>query len=218
VPTAVEIAIVDAELADLPWPLRFANALELLTAARAREPRVAFAETDIDQWDWEAQAITLSVPATGRLVAALPREAELDPSARAIKRMHDELRWGNAIGLALQGRGFLVSLRRVALYGGMFVEAVSERAIEIPVARTALAGGRATMSILPVHLPFLIRDPGSRDADVSIDDIAPESRGDWPVVSSLWRSAFGAEAARLRLLIRDAQLRAAVDAAGKLSR
>jgi hypothetical protein len=173
---------------------------------------LAIVDPDLDDRDWPARF----EPALACLVAALPREPELDDSARAIKRMHDELRWGNPIGLALQGRGFVVSLDGVALYGGVFVEAVSERAIEIPVARTEVVGGRVTVSILPVHLPFLIRDPGSREAKVSVEDVVPEARGDWPIVGSLWRSAYGAEAARLGRIIRDPRLRGAVEAAGKI--
>jgi hypothetical protein len=215
--SAVELAVVDAGLHDLDWPARFAETLARLVIARATGARITFSETDVDRWAWDDQAITLSVTATERLVAVLPRDAELADSARAMKRMHDELRWGNPIGLGLQGRGFLISLAGEPLYGGLFLEAVSERAVDVPVLRTSLANGRVTLRILPVHLPFLIRDPGSRDATVSVDDIAPEARGDWPIVGSLWRRAYGSEAARLGPVIRNSRLRAALAASGKLA-
>ncbi len=213
----VELVIVDAGLADPDWPERFEEMLPRLWAARAAGPRAAFTEQDIDRWSWDDQAITLSVAATGRLVALLPRDSELADSARALKRMHDQLRWGNPIGLALQGHGFVVSLAGEPLYGGLFLEAVSDRVVDVPVLRTSLANGRVTLQLLPVHLPFLIRDPGARDGSVSVDDVAPEARGDWPIVGSLWRRAYGSEAARLSAIVRNPLLRTALSALGKLA-
>jgi hypothetical protein len=73
---------------------------------------------DLDAWNWDTQAVTLSAAATQRPLAALPTDSELSGPVRQMKSMHEQLGWGNPIGLRLQTRGFLVSLRGHALYGG----------------------------------------------------------------------------------------------------
>ncbi len=133
-----------------------------------------------------------------------------------MRKMHAELGWGNAIGLSLHSRGFLVSLRGEPLYGGVFLEAVSERRVDLPILRTRLEGGRALFNVLPVHLPFLMIDPGSADHEITPDQLAPEARQDWPIARMMLRQAYGPEVLRTRDLLRDSRLRAVLQPAGKL--
>jgi hypothetical protein len=212
----IEIAILDASLDDPQWPRDSADVLDYLARARAHAARCSFRAADLDAWNWDTQAITLSAVSTQRLLAALPADSELSAPVRQMKAMHEQLGWGNPIGLQLQTRGFLVSLRGKALYGGVFLEAVSERRVDVPVLRTTLAGARAVFNVLPVHLPFLIADPGTTEREITIDEVAPEARQDWPVARMMARLAYGAEAVRQRVVVRDNSLRAALQDAGRL--
>ncbi len=206
----IELAILDTGLDDPQWPAGFEQALQLLSQRRALGARLTLAGEDIDEWDWATQAITLSDAATARLLAALPADEELSDDVRHMKAMHEQLGWGNPIGLRLQARGFLVSLQGAALYGGVFLEAVSERSVAMPVLRSSIVNGRAVLRVLPVHLPFLSVDPGVPEREITIDDVAPEARQDWPIVQMMAREAYGPEAVRLRAIVRDDRLLAAL--------
>src|SRR3990172_7629205 len=213
----IEIAVLDAGLDDADWPVGFDKVVHRLSEVRATGARISLSEADIDEWEWNAQAITLSSAATQRLLAALPGDSELADSVRQMKKMHEQLKWGNPIGLSLYTRGFLVSLRGEPLYGGVFLEAVSERRVDVPVFRTSLVDGRVVFHVLPVHLPFLMVDPGSADHDVTIDHVAPEARDDWQMAKMMWRRAYGPDAVRIRHTLFDARLHAALQQSGKLS-
>jgi hypothetical protein len=86
----------------------------------------------------------------------------------------------------------------------------------VPVLRTSLTDGRAVFHFLPVHVPFLIADPGSTEREITIDEVAPEARQDWPVARMMARLAYSAEAVRQRGVLRDDSLRAALQEAGRL--
>ena len=213
----VEIAVLNASLDDPGWPVDFDKVLPRLSDARTAGARITFTESDIDEWNWNVQAITLSRTATQRLLASLPAESELADSVRQMKRGHERLNWGNQIGLSLHTRGFLVTLQGEPVFGGVFLEAVSERRVNIPVIRTTLVDGRVVLHVLPVHLPFLMVDPGSPDHDVTIDQVAPEARRDWQMAKIMLRRAYGTEAVRIRAIVRNSRLHETLQRTGKLS-
>ena len=124
----VEIAVLNASLDEPGWPVEYNKVFPRLFEARAAGARVTFTENDIDEWNWNAQAITLSRTATQRLLDSLPGESELADSVRQMKSGHERLKWGNQIGLSLHTRGFLVSLQGEPVFGGVFLEAVSQDA------------------------------------------------------------------------------------------
>lgn len=213
----VEIAVLNASLGDPGWPTDFDKVLPRLSEARSAGARVTFTQSDIDEWNWNAQAITLSRSATQRLFASLPAESELTGSVRQMKKGHERLNWGNQIGLSLHTRAFLVSVQDEPVYGGVFLEAVSERRVNIPVLRTTLVDGRVVLHVLPVHLPFLMVDPGSPDHDVTIDEVAPEARRDLQLAKIMLRRSYGTEAVRLRAIVRNSGLYETLQRSGKLS-
>ena len=206
----IELAILDAGLDDPQWPAGFEDALQLLSRRRARGARLVLSADDLEEWNWTTQAVTLSLAATARLLAALPADEELSEGVRHLKSMYEQLGWGNPIALRLQMRSFLVSLDGEALYGGVFLDAVSERLVAMPVLRANLVDGRAVLHVLPMHLPFLRVDPGVPEREITIDDVAPEARQDWPIVRALAREAYSPEAVRLRGIVRDDRLLAAL--------
>jgi len=210
----IEIAWLDASLDDADWPRGYPDVLHRLSLARANGPRCRVTEHDIVAWDWTAQAITLSAESTRRVIDSLPTDGELSDTVREMMRMHAGLGWGSAIGLRLHTRGFLVSLNGQPLYGGVCLEPASERAVGWPVLRSSIADGRAVFHVLPVHLPFLLVDPGGPTREITPDMIAPEARADWPMPAVIARHAYGEVAARFAHVLRDSRLHDAVKACG----
>jgi len=208
----IEIAWLDASLAQPDWPRRYPLVLDHLRASRASGPRHVATEHDIEGWDWRDQAITLSVRATRQLESSLPSDDELDGSVRELMRMHAGLGWGCTIGLRLHTRGFLVSLAGSPLYGGVCLEAASERVVEHPVLRSGMDRDRAVFHVLPVHLPFLRLDPGARE--IAPDMVVPEARADWPMPALAAHNARGPAYEQFSTIVHDPRLRDAVGACG----
>ena len=210
-PDSIEIAWLDASLAEPGWPREYRQVFAYLAAARAAKPRFVATGRSIERWEWDAQAITLTIQATLDLTASLPTDHELDASVRDMMRMHAKLGWGCEIGLRLHTRGFLVSLAGDPIYGGVCLEAVSERAAEFPVLRSSIDEGRAVFHVLPVQVPFLRLDPGTRE--ITKDMVVPEARQDWPM-SALAAAAGirGAMYAHFSTIVRDSQLRTVLEA------
>jgi hypothetical protein len=59
-------------------------------------------------------------------------------------------------------------------------------------------------------------DPGSADHDLTLDDLAPEAHGELPIAKMMLRESYGAEAVRIRSIIRNPKLHDALQRAGKL--
>jgi len=182
----VELVIVDAGLAEPDWPERFGEMLPVSwrPAAQGRAPRSP--RQDIDRWSWDDQAITLSVAATGRLVALSPGipSSPIPPSAEADARPAP---LGQPIGLALQARASWFRSPASRLYGGLFSRPCRTAFIDVPVLRDE-SRERAGDAATPPSA-FAIPDPrsGSPRRERVGRRRRSEARGDWPIVGSLWR-------------------------------
>jgi hypothetical protein len=176
---------------------------------------------EIEVYDWAHQSITLTAEATAGLVDALAQAGALNEGATALKDLEASLGWGNPVEQALYTRGFVVTLNDEPLYGGIFLNAISQMAIDYPVIRVEVAEGKAILRLLPTHLAFLTTDPVAAGNTAEDPQIAPEAQGDWNQFPQEFRSAFldAAESDRattFRALIQDARIRTTMEQAGKL--
>jgi hypothetical protein len=138
--------------------------------------------------------------------------------------MRRRLGWGNALEHGLYMRCFQVGAAGRLLYRGFFLDATSQRSVTFPVARVALHGAHACVSLLPVHVPFAIEDPVGEDGRSRRVPFPPEAAADLeqlaarggPLDAMIDGIATSAIAAQFRRLIRDPALRALMHGAGKL--
>jgi hypothetical protein len=63
-------------------------------------------------------------------------------------------------------------------YGGIFLDAISQMGINYPVIRVTITNGKATLALLPIHIPFVMVDPIDSDDNVRDAPIANETRSD----------------------------------------
>jgi len=188
----------------------------------ASEVLFAIRGDDIESYDWKRQSITLTRESTKRLIAVLPSDKELNPTARSIKVMAKELGWGNVIGMSLQYKGFLVLVDGRSVYGGIFLEPTSELAIDFPVIRAELRDEKATLRILPVHATFMTCDPVWSAAAGDLEPVAKEAAGDWKQFPPTLREEFleltkSKLATEFRNTIAAPRIREVMKSAGKLA-
>jgi hypothetical protein len=178
---------------------------------------------EIEVYDWERQTITLTEDATQKLASALVSEGELGEEATAMVNMRKSLGWGNPFEHALYAKAFVVRAEGDSLYGGIFLDAVSQMAIDYPVARVTVVDGKAMFALLPIHIPFVMIDPVDGSGNARELSVAEEAKGD---VQQLDADGFLTEwiiggatsngAVELRSLIRDKRVKDTLDAVGKL--
>jgi hypothetical protein len=162
----------------------------------------------------------LTQAATAELVESFPLEEQRREGLDALKNLEASFGYGNPVERALYIRAFVVTLNDEPLYGGIFLNAVSQMAVDYPVIRVDFFEGRAVLHLLPIHLPFLTVDP-VRTESVTDEMIAAEARGDWnqfsPEFKSVWlEAASGEKADEFRTLIQNSQVREILERAGKL--
>jgi hypothetical protein len=176
----------------------------------------------IDSYDWKRQAITLTAGATDALTHALAGDKGVEPGIEALGDLKKKAGMSNALELSLYTRGFLVTSSGEALYGGIFLDAMSQMAINYPVIRVGIDGDRAVLAILPIHIPFMTRDPAAAGTLESDGVVAKEAAEDWNQVPRqvktglVGKLATGKQAKAFRALIKDPAIREAMDDAGKL--
>lgn len=133
---------------------------------------------EIERYNWDKQTITLTEDATSALAQSLEGAGELTEGAEKLKSLKKSLGWGNPLQSALYTRIFLVELNGKFLYGGIFLDAVSQMAINYPVARIMLDDGKAVIALIPIHIPFVNEDPVDGTGNIRGLDITDEARGD----------------------------------------
>jgi hypothetical protein len=196
----------------------YAGAVRKLEAASRADPLFTLELDGIARYHWDSQTITLTAAATAALAGALERAGDRAAFA-PLDAMKAKLGWGTAIERALYLRGFICVVDGQTRYGGIFLEAVSQRPIDFPVARVGLApDGAATFSLLPVHLPFQARDPIKENG--TFRSVRPPEAADerlpGPLEEMIASLAAGQPAASFRRAIRSPDIRSVLAGAGKL--
>ena len=199
------------------------EALPLLMNADTSESLFVISLREIEHYDWDTQVITLTKDATGALVSVLDNAAQGE-EAEAIMGLRESLGWGNELERALYIRVFLVRVDSDTVYGGIFLNAVSQMAIDYPVLRVTVVDGKAVFAVLPVHVPFTMVDPIGGAGGVSELSIAEEAEADVEQLNeqddflTAWilDIATSDTASQFRELIRDTRIKTVLEAAGKL--
>ncbi len=158
----------------------YAEALARLQAALPTDALVSLGTDDVESYRWGKQSITITPEGTERLFQSLEGLQGPEGPVKALKEMKEALGWGDRLEHELHGKGFLVLLDGKPLYGGIFLDAVSQMAIDYPVIRASLTNdGKARFNVLPVHVPFFTLDPVALENEERDSAVTREAAGDW---------------------------------------
>ena len=173
----------------------------------------ALSINQIEKYDWDLQAITLTQQGTEQLAQALVAIKGTNSAGVAkLKNLKENLGWGNPIERALYTQIFIVLVNDQFKYGGIFLDATSQMAIDFPVARVTISEGKAVIALLPTHLPFVMIDLVDGDGNLRHPAIAEEAQEDIMQQQdffSQWigRLATTETSVRFRAIIRDEAIR-----------
>jgi hypothetical protein len=147
----------------------------------------------------------------------------MNPDARAIKSMQEKLGWGDAAGLSLLYKGFLVLVDGRPAYGGVVLEPTSQLAVRFPVLRFDTRAAKTVLSVMPVHVPFITSDPVLSAAAGDAEPVFNAAVGDWKqfpqeIRNSLLADANSKTAKRFREMITSQTIHEIMDSAGKLAK
>lgn len=213
-----QLIILNEDWHDLQLRYEYNTAYPNLTAADKSNPLFTIGLDEIESYDWTWQAITLTPDATSRLIEVLPISDK--EGVRSLIELKESLGWGNPLENALYIHPFVVMVNNEMLYGGIFLDPISQMAIDYPVIRISLVNGQAVLYLLPVHIPFVNYDPFA--GAVAMDNAINQAvEGDWSQFSDDAKSAFMGfgstpTAILFRGLIRNTQIKDALLAADKL--
>ncbi|MBZ0317205.1 MAG: hypothetical protein K8L91_12355 [Anaerolineae bacterium] len=213
-----QLIILNQDWHDLQLGYRYITAQPNLNAADKSNPLFVIGLNEIESYDWTWQAITLTPDATTRLIDVLPLSDK--DGVRSLITLKESLGWGNPLENALYIHPFVVMVNDEMLYGGIFLDPISQMAIDFPVIRITLVNGQAVLYLLPVHIPFVNYDPfaGGVSLDNAINEVV---EGDWSQFPDEFKSGIMSigktpVAILFRGLIRNAQIKDALLAANKL--
>jgi len=189
---------------------------------RSKQTLFTIGVGDIETYSWGTQGIVLTSDATARLTEALGGEGDRKESVGELNKMKESLGWGNALEHALYTKGFVTLLDGEPLYGGIFLDPLSQRPVDFPVIRVSrTADGRAVFHAMPIHFVFLTYDPITQ-IEASLDvAVTPEAAADWSQFpeehkKSITRNVTSETAMAFRKLLRNGSIRSIMDATGKL--
>jgi hypothetical protein len=205
---------------DLQLGYTYETALPNLEDADLSDPLFVIDMNQIESYDWTRQAITLTEEASSLLIDALPLTAEQRDGVRELTQLKESLGWGNPVENALYIHGFVVQVDGEFLYGGIFLDPMSQMAIDYPVIRSEIVDGKVIFHLLPIHIPFVTYDPVPSESTTWDEAIADEMMGDWGQFSNDTKAALmgfadSADARSFRQLIRDPHLYDILMAANK---
>jgi len=217
-----QLVILKQDWYDLKLGYNYTEALPVLRSANAADNLVVIGTNDIESYRWMQQSIILTVQATAKLIQVLPQIEDLRGPIRAMHKVKKERGWGNPIEAALHLKGFLAAVGDQVIYGGIFLEPMSQMAIAYPVIRPGMVDGKAMLHLLPVQIPFVAYDPVSNEGSAWDNAIAPEGARDWAYFPKEMKSRFMSfgtrqEAIEFRQIIRNINVREIMQQAGKLS-
>lgn len=202
------------------------NAVSTLKTLDTSKAKVLFTINPdaIESYDWDKQKITLTQDATNAFVQNLEKAGRLTDGVEKLKSLKNGMGWGNPLQSALYTHVFLIELNGEVLYGGIFLDATSQMAINYPVARVLLDDGKAVIALLPIHIPFINEDPvdGSGNirgfvvTDEARADIADLNRNDSFVDKWICNLATSPGAVEHRKLQRDSRIKKVLEVSGKI--
>ncbi|MBI4956372.1 MAG: hypothetical protein HY908_30425 [Myxococcales bacterium] len=219
-PTTMEVSTVRLVILKAGWDelglgYEAGPALARLRTAPLEPALFTLEVADLAAYRSGSHAFVLTPEGTARLIAALAAtpDARL-AGVRKLAALKAKLGMGNAVGRALYTRAFVVLAGAERVYGGIFLDAPSQMAIDFPVARVAAEDERLVLRMLPLHLPFFESDPGAAPAPRADDGAgygAPSG-----MIDAFRSAAASPLAVENRALLDDPRLRAALERAGKL--
>ena len=217
-----QLIILSGSWSTLGLGYHWETAMPILMNADPRPNLFVAGLREIEHYDWDRHVITLTADATEALGRAMGHAVH-EKGAAALMSLTESLGWGNALERALYTHGFVVKANGATVYGGIFLNAVSQMAIDYPVLRVTVADGKAAFAVLPVHVPFVMADPASSfgKSELSIaaearEDVRQLDERDGFMTSWIMGIATSPTARRFQQLIRDARIETALRAAGKL--
>jgi hypothetical protein len=197
------------------------DALSNINALEENDTLFVINLNDIESYNWDQQTITLTRETTENLAIALDNHVESSEAVEALMDMRERLDWGNPFERALYTKTFLVNVDNHSLYSGIFLHAVSQMAIDYPVIRLSVIDGKATLSLLPTHIPFIMIDPIDELGNVRkaplAQEISQDSQGLDEFFSKVIMSNSTTDTANeFRKLIRDSRVKKIFEAANKI--
>ncbi|MCB9437542.1 MAG: hypothetical protein H6673_11220 [Anaerolineales bacterium] len=223
-PPAFQLLILDASWGTLSMGYDPDPAFERLQEhlAMTQSPPLFVLELDdIASYHWNWQSITLTEAATQRLAENLPAR-HANPDVQRLIDLKESLGWGNPFESALYIQAFVVLVDGDFLYGGIFLDPMSQMAINYPVIRIEIVEGQAVFNILPTHIPFVSYDPVPRESTPLDEAYTPVMEGDHQQAPDFFDSAVDGWATSensvyFRAFIRNERLFEVLEAAEKLT-
>jgi hypothetical protein len=216
-----QLVILKQDWHDLKLGCTYAQTFPLLKSINPSERLFSVGISDVESYNWTRQIITLTAESTENLIKALPQEKDLKNYIQYMARAKRERGWGNPIEPALHLKGFLVTVDDELIYGGIFLEPMSELAAVYPVIRPGMKGNKAVLHLLPVQIPFVAYDPMSSESTAWNAAIAPEGAGIWTqfpphMKSQIINIGESKDATEFRDLIKNTKVREIMEKTGKL--
>ncbi|MBX3056593.1 MAG: hypothetical protein KF770_08990 [Anaerolineae bacterium] len=196
------------------------KAQSALSSADISEPVFVIGKDQIEKYDWDLQTITLTSNATNELGEALLNIGAASAEIENLNNLKESFGWGNPIERALYIHPFIVQVDNQFIYGGIFLDATSQMAINFPVARVTISEGKVVIALLPTHMPFVMIDPIDESGNLRQPIIADEAKHDVQQLDFFpdWSTelATSAISEKFRAIIRDKKIRLIFEeAAGK---
>ena len=198
------------------WDLKIGYEAEkaqtILSSADVSNPFFVITKEKIEKYDWDLQTIHLTSTATKELGEALSNIGEYSGEIEKLNNLKESLGWGNSVERALYIHSFIVQVDSQFKYGGIFLDATSQMAIDFPVARITISDGKVVIALLPTHIPFVMIDPIDENGNLRQPVIADEAKNDVQQLDSFsdWSTnlATSATANQFRAIIRDENIKA----------
>jgi hypothetical protein len=219
-----QLIIFRQRWSDLKLGYHASEAFPILTSLDSGKSLYIITLKEIETYDWDLQTITLTSNTTEAFIGALEAPENTPDEVKAITEMKKRAGWGNSSELALYTRCFVVKAHSELVYGGIFLDAISQMPINYPVARVSVSDHRVVISLLPVHIPFLVTDPISELGIVREPSITAEAQADVQLLNkhenlfTNWTRdiAKSDTANEFRKLIRDSKIKSILKTGAKI--
>lgn len=216
-----QLIIFNRDWYDLNLGYQAQNVLPVIYDLEESESLFVISLDNIEIYNWDQQTITLTEDATKELAIALDNHVEDSEAVEALMGMRERLGWGNPWDHILYTKTFLVKVDNTPLYGGIFLHAVSQMAIDYPVIRLSVIDGKAVLSLLPVHIPFVMIDPIDGSGNLRETTLAQEAEQDAQEHSVFFSRVILDNSKKdvaneFRGLIRDIRIKRIIEAADKI--
>ena len=159
---------------------------------------------DIENYDWDLQTITLTEKATRALSDTLNKQGELKDDIKDMNELRRSAGYkGSNTEFSLEKKCFIVKYKNKFVYGGIFLNVVSNLRFDYPVIHVLRSDNKVAFSILPVHIPFNYIDPADESGNIRKEQL---------MTSKEWGEGFIDDATEekvheIRKIIRDKRIK-----------